>query len=653
MPIIARANPGDITRIAPLPGVRNEARVSAAPAAALADAVRSTTSDVAEVYQREQDRVDTAAYMGAQQKLSDWRSKWEDPNNAEGIQKYKGNDALKLRDTMLPDYDKTVSEVASSLPSQRAREKFMQFAADNRGQVYDGINRYAGAQHDSYIAGQRKAYLQTQADSLVRAQLTDPNEYKQKWAVTLDTIHADAAANGDSPEATALTVRNMQSTVHVGVLSQLMTTSPTAAQAYYAEHADEMMEDDRAQVLRTLHPLYEDARAAEDADAAVAGGAFHSPGSRAPNNHEAIQRDYRSLSERFGMAITSAVRTPEENTRVGGVANSQHPAGTAADFRTRDVPPAKVEAFMAAARAAGYEVVDEREHTKGTGPHIHLELPGAPVVAGQGIAGEMATALERLQGIRDPARRRAAEAKVRDRFEVAKLRQDETERQQSEAVSTAVWTAADPTLPLAQVLGPEGFAYAARKGIVGQLTNDLKFRAENPARADDPKVVGAYLDELRRNPDSFARMDVMKNARHMTDSTANALVQKQKDIREGKGEEFATENAQLDALMFGPLKMLGETQAAKNKRAPIEAAWYQLKAEWSAANPNKKLDAQTRDAMIRRLRTSFALNKTSGFEAFAMKADDRAAIVAQLQRRGIANPTNAQIERVYLIGIAQ
>ena len=166
-------------------------------------------------------------------------------------------------------------------------------------------------------------------------------------------------------------------------------------------------------------------------------------------------------------------------------------------------------------------------------------------------------------------------------------------------------------------------------------------------------MIGAYLDELRRNPDGFARMDVMKNARHMTDDTAKALVKKQQDIRAGKSEDFATESSQLDALVFGPLKMTGETTDAKNKRAPIEAAWYQMKADWTAANPNKPLDAQTRDGMIRRLRTSFALRGTKGFDSFAMKPADRSAIVAQFRTRGIANPSDAQIERAYLIGAAR
>jgi peptidase M15-like protein len=88
-----------------------------------------------------------------------------------------------------------------------------------------------------------------------------------------------------------------------------------------------------------------------------------------------VQSDYQTLADMFGMEVTSTKRSPGENTKVGGVSNSQHVSGTAADFRTKGVPEETIEAFMAEARAAGYEVIDERNQTRGTGPHIHIELP--------------------------------------------------------------------------------------------------------------------------------------------------------------------------------------------------------------------------------------------------------------------------------------
>jgi hypothetical protein len=75
---------------------------------------------------------------------------------------------------------------------------------------------------------------------------------------------------------------------------------------------------------------------------------------------------FASLSNSFpGTQITSTTRTPEHNREVGGVTNSQHLRGTAADFA---VPAAQRPAFIEAARRQGFEAIDE-------GDHVHLELP--------------------------------------------------------------------------------------------------------------------------------------------------------------------------------------------------------------------------------------------------------------------------------------
>jgi hypothetical protein len=84
---------------------------------------------------------------------------------------------------------------------------------------------------------------------------------------------------------------------------------------------------------------------------------------------EAVQKDFRTIAEKHGATITSMERPVIAR---GAGARSQHPHGTAADFRTRDKTPEQVEALMADLRAAGFEVVDERNTDQ---PHIHAELP--------------------------------------------------------------------------------------------------------------------------------------------------------------------------------------------------------------------------------------------------------------------------------------
>lgn len=96
------------------------------------------------------------------------------------------------------------------------------------------------------------------------------------------------------------------------------------------------------------------------------------PGSGAPNLGAPItmpadlNQAFAGLAESFpGTKITSTMRTPQRNAQVGGVPNSQHLRGTAADFV---VPAQHKPAFMQAARQNGFEAIDE-------GDHIHLEQP--------------------------------------------------------------------------------------------------------------------------------------------------------------------------------------------------------------------------------------------------------------------------------------
>jgi len=83
-----------------------------------------------------------------------------------------------------------------------------------------------------------------------------------------------------------------------------------------------------------------------------------------------IQTLFTNIAGKHNATITSMVR-PIINKGAG--ARSQHPHGTAADFRTKDITPEEVEALMNDLRSAGFEVIDERN---GSEPHIHAELPG-------------------------------------------------------------------------------------------------------------------------------------------------------------------------------------------------------------------------------------------------------------------------------------
>lgn len=79
------------------------------------------------------------------------------------------------------------------------------------------------------------------------------------------------------------------------------------------------------------------------------------------------------LSTKYGATITSGVRSPDHNAEVGGVPNSQHLSGTAADVV---IPPDQKAQFIQDAKARGLQPIDE-------GDHVHLQNPNG----GAGVSG--------------------------------------------------------------------------------------------------------------------------------------------------------------------------------------------------------------------------------------------------------------------------
>jgi hypothetical protein len=114
----------------------------------------------------------------------------------------------------------------------------------------------------------------------------------------------------------------------------------------------------------------------------VAGGTQQAP-AQAPQL-------FAALGQKYGIQPTSVTRTPERNRQVGGVANSYHLTGQAADF----VVPQQMKAqFIQDARQNGYEAIDE-------GDHIHIEPASR-----RGGGGNIAQPFQKPQAPSDLERR--------------------------------------------------------------------------------------------------------------------------------------------------------------------------------------------------------------------------------------------------------
>lgn len=101
----------------------------------------------------------------------------------------------------------------------------------------------------------------------------------------------------------------------------------------------------------------------------LGGGTGAPSGMASPDFYNAVN----GLAGKYGATITSGVRDAQHNADVGGVPNSQHLTGTAADIV---IPPDQKAQFIQDAKAQGLQPIDE-------GDHVHLQNPNG----GAGVSG--------------------------------------------------------------------------------------------------------------------------------------------------------------------------------------------------------------------------------------------------------------------------
>jgi hypothetical protein len=144
-------------------------------------------------------------------------------------------------------------------------------------------------------------------------------------------------------------------------------------------------------------------------------GSAPAPRSQPPANPMGVLAGISQLSQAPGAQTTSLYRDPAKNRDVGGVTNSQHMSGTAGDFV---VPASAKPAFMAQARALGFEAIDE-------GDHVHVELPPGAAMPASGGGGSAPSPAGGGFGQTDAQRAEAAAEAARQ-----KVAAEETMRRQ-------------------------------------------------------------------------------------------------------------------------------------------------------------------------------------------------------------------------------
>lgn len=203
-----------------------------------------------QVFQKSQEDADQAALIKAESELSDWKlGTMFNPET--GVYSRKGGNALDITNQTLPEFDKQVERLGSSLTNERQKARWQQITANQRNSLNSELNRYEYGERQSYYDETDKASINSAAAGAT-SYYQDPGQvayYQNKGA---RVIVANGQRKGLPPEAIEQNVQAFNSTLAVGVIDRMVSDDPLKAQQYYATAAAAMLPDDRVKVEKVL-----------------------------------------------------------------------------------------------------------------------------------------------------------------------------------------------------------------------------------------------------------------------------------------------------------------------------------------------------------------------------------------------------------------
>lgn len=254
---------------------------------------------------------------------------------------------------------------------------------------------------------------------------------------------------------------------------------------------------------------------------------------------------------------------------------------------------------------------------------------------------------------RDPRVRQAAEQKVRQQWSQREQDRQDADRLREQQIHTMI-EEGDPRQNIRAILGPQ-FGYAASRGLVKGLEDRLEQRRRGELVQDNVELADTLRRQSIENPAGFAKLPLAKYAGQLSTETLEDLTERQATIaKPDKKAEFANEEEQLKALVYGPLGLSGTLKGpAQKRRADFDRAWYMAKRDFAARNGGKLPTPEQRDGLIRKLTATFVLNgEDTPFFAAGKRgevpADQQALIRDAFKRAGKPAPTPDEMRFLYL-----
>lgn len=164
----------------------------------------------------------------------------------------RGKDAFGLPDKVLPDFDKTASEIEEGLTDPDAKEAFRLLAADRRNGVNRALQSHMGAEHQTYDDRVFQDGLAT-SQQAVGLYYQDEGRVNAELDRQANTIQEYGQRNGMPPEWVATTKAKTISQSHSSVINRMLADeNDTGAKAYFDRYQAEITPDTQAQTIKDL-----------------------------------------------------------------------------------------------------------------------------------------------------------------------------------------------------------------------------------------------------------------------------------------------------------------------------------------------------------------------------------------------------------------
>ena len=716
--LIPRARIPD-TSIGALPGVRPDAPTSREPLVQGLATIQRGLTGIAEQWQ---EREDTAALLSARNELRDWENQVFNPNNPDGIGKYRGANALGAGD-LVPQADQRISEIRDRL-SPRQQARFDEVAGNFRDNFASSLNRRMESEHNSYRNAEAKAALDNMGDDAVAAGVAgDFAGQDLKATELLGMVRARAASEGWGVEQLRAAERQVASNVRSRTIIGMSASEPFKAWDYYQQHQGQLSPEDRLRVTQVLDPVVKDAEYQTVADRIIGGagapgttdvdaqiealeGTGKNPGSSAVgtgqfldgtwleqiNRHRPDLANGRSREEI--LALRSDPELGREMIRLYREDNARHltsrgvqPTPTALYAAHHFGPGGGVKFMQAGDDTPMKSLLPAKEYA--ANPYLHGKTKGEVLANWQkrGLGGGGGTiaggtrskvdALEVASQIADPREREGVIRKINQTFAIRDAREAEQEKALSESTYTAITQNTDPSLTLAEVIGPEAFEMATRKGRIPALENMRTAVLTNTLIKDDPILADALFREAVISPNEFRKRDLYADQDRLSTQTLSQLLKMQTEVtKPGAVQDWASDDERLNNgfIMLGIGRggdATGKGSDKKNaereqERGEFRLAYMAAEREWMQSMNGKKPTPEQKDALIRNLARSFRNLRDEGklyqtvdgkrVGIFSMGVEyatqiseaDRAAVRDAWIKKYNRPPTEAQVTR-YII----